>query len=137
MKTAEYAIDTNIVLRFLLQDDRLLSEKANAIFVAIDDGTLNAHLDPVVLGEIVWVLKSFYKLPPETVCDLVLPIVSHGHINIPDKNRYANALQLYQRTRDFGDACACALALEACEGNLLSFDRRIRNVPGIIREEAV
>lgn len=134
---ADYSLDTNVVLRFLLQDDDRLSGKANDIFMAINNGELTVYLDPVVLGEIVWVLKSFYKLPPEKVYEWVLPIASHSHINIPDKSRYTEALRLYLELQDFGDACACALALEACNGNLLSFDRKIKKVPCLLRKESM
>jgi hypothetical protein len=35
--------------------------------------------------------------------------------------------------RDFGDACACAAALQRCEGRLVSFDRKLSGVDGISR----
>ena len=37
--------------------------------------------------------------------------------------------------RDFGDACACAAAMEKCEGRLLSLDRDLSKVPDIQRTE--
>jgi predicted nucleic acid-binding protein len=45
---------------------------------------------------------------------------------LADKDRYVQALKFFgQGTLRFGDACACATALAAGGGCLMSFDRRL------------
>jgi predicted nucleic-acid-binding protein len=136
--TERYAIDTNVIIRFLTHDHEEHWAKAHALMKQMTEGKIVLVCDPVVLGEVVWVLKSFYKLAAEEVCGLVKPIVMAEGLHIPDKHRYLKALALYGvSTSDFGDACLCAAALEHCEGRVLSFDRGIPTVEGISRTDSV
>lgn len=130
------AIDANVVLRYLLQDDAELSPKATAIMEAIEDGEIAVSCDPVILAEVVWVLTSLYKFPKKKIASDVEPIIKADGFIIPNKDRYINALRIYATSdAHFGDACACAAALECSDGRLLSFDRDLSRIPGIRRLE--
>jgi len=140
MKTSNerYAIDANVILRFLLNDDLALSQQAIAIFAAIERGEMTAFLDPVILAEVVWVLNSFYKLPPAQIAAELLILVKSDQIILSDRDMYISALELYAGGRlHFGDACACAVAKRQCDGKLLSFDRKLDRIAGICRTETM
>jgi predicted nucleic acid-binding protein len=132
----EYAVDANVIVRFVLGDDARLSAKAQAAFAATESGAVTLACDPVNLAEAVWVLASHYKTPPEDIAGALLPLVKMSGFRLPDKERYVRALELYGRgLLRFGDACACATAEVASHGRLLSFDRALSRVPGIERVE--
>ena len=134
----EYAIDANVILRFVLADHPGLFAKAQAIFAAAEAGEVTLHCDPVNLGEVVWVLSSHYKIPCADIADFLSPLLSAVGFMVPDKQRYLRALALYgEGTLRFGDACACAGAKQCCEGRLVSFDRALSKAEGIERVEAV
>jgi predicted nucleic-acid-binding protein len=136
--TRAYSIDTNVIVRYLVQDDPRLTPKAVAIMEAIQDGRLAATCDPVILGEAVWVLSSVYGLVPERIAEGLIPIIQAPQIDIPNRERYVRALNLYATgVPHFGDACLCATAMERCEGRVLSFDRKLSGVEGITRAESV
>jgi predicted nucleic-acid-binding protein len=140
MRTANkrYAIDANVILRFLTRDNEDYWTKAHALMKQMTDGKIVFVCDPVVLSEVVWVLKSFYKLNVDEVKDLVGPIVMAEGFHIPEKDRYLRALALYGvSTSDWGDACLCATALERCEGRVLSFDKGIKDTEGICRTDSI
>jgi predicted nucleic-acid-binding protein len=64
------------------------------------------------------------------------PIVNLDGFVITDKDRYIRALDLFATSvPHFGDACACAAALEECEGRVLSFDKKLAGVEGVRRSE--
>ena len=131
-----YSIDANVILRYLLRDDEAQYTKAEAIVKDVAKGAVSIHCDPVILGEVVWVLASFYKLPRRKIFEILAPMLKADEFRIPNKSRYIRALELYAHSiPHFGDACACATALEDCEGRLLSFDRELSDVQGIIRSE--
>lgn len=133
-----YAIDTNVILRYLLQDNDDLAPAANAIMEAVDDGKLSVSCDPVVLAEVVFVLGSFYKLSAEEIRVALSPIVKSDGVLIPNKDRYIRALELYVTAGiHYGDACACAAAMDECDGRLLSFDRKLSKVEGVRRLESM
>ena len=133
-----YAVDANVIVRFLTRDDEALWEKAHAIIKAMHDGRIELLCDPVTLAEIVFVLGSIYKLPRKQIHQLMDPIVKAKGFNIPNKDVYIRAIELYgDCVSHFGDACACAAALAHCDGRLLSFDKGVSRVEGVQRTEGV
>jgi predicted nucleic-acid-binding protein len=133
-----HAIDANVILRFLVGDDRDLFAKSRLIVAAVESGEIVGTCDPVNLAEVVWVLWKFYKVPNHKIKELLDPIIKNPGFVIPDKDRYIMALQLFSESVDhFGDACACATAILECEGRLLSFDRELSRVKGITRKESM
>ncbi|MHB9107837.1 MAG: PIN domain-containing protein [Armatimonadota bacterium] len=132
-----YALDANVILRFVLGKKQPFYQQAKTIMEAVADGQVDVHLDPIILGEVVWVLSSFYELSPESIAEGLLPIIALDHLHLAGKDRYLTALKLYPETKHFGDACLCALAMEEAEGDVLSFDRRIDKVAGIQRYESL
>jgi len=133
-----FALDANIILRYLIQDGEALAEKAVRIMEAVEDGGIRACLDPVTLAEVVWVLTSYYGQNPARVSDSLLPLVKAEGLVLGGKERYVRALEIFAGgTINFGDACACATAALECSGRLLSFDRKLSRVAGVKRSESV
>lgn len=130
------AIDANVILRYLLRDNEEQWVKAHAVIAQVEDGALVVVCDPVILAEVVWVLTSVYKLTHQHAASIVIPLVKADGFSVPNKDRYIRALELYATTvPHFGDACACAAALEQCGGKLLSFDKKLSGISGIQRQE--
>ena len=133
-----HVIDANVILRYLLGEPPDQAAKAGEIMHALEEGEITVHCDPVTLAEVVWVLSSFYKLPPSEIYAGLSPIVKTEGFEIPEKERYILALELFARgVKHFGDACACAAALLECGGHLFSFDRDLSRVEGVTRTESL
>lgn len=131
-----WAIDANVIVRYIVGDDPRLFEQAAVALQAVERGEMTVVCDPVQLAEVVCVLSSYYEVPAEEISDAVLAIVQADGFLMGHKPRYVRALRLFGQTvRSFGDACACATALEECEGRLCSFDRKLSSVDGIVRAE--
>lgn len=114
------ALDTNIVLRYLIKDD---AEQAR---LATD--FLRQHrclLLPTVVLEAVWVMGSRrgYALAPATVAERLRQIAGLPTVVVEQAPRMAQALDWYEAGMDFADALHLALA-----GNLglVTFDQGIR-----------
>ena len=138
MKTSDrlFGIDSNVILRYLLGNHQVLSPKAKTVMDQMEDGRLAVMCDPVTLAEVVWVLKSHYGMDPEMICIKVKPLIEARGFLMPDKRMYVRALELYGSViPHFGDACACASAIEKCEGRVFSFDRDLSKVHGVTRLE--
>lgn len=131
-----FAIDANVILRYLLQDNEELTPKADAIIEGIEDGKLQVLCEPVTLSEVVYVLFRFYEQERSAIYEGLEPIVKMDGFLMPDKGRYIHALELFANDiPHFGDACACAAALEQCSGRLLSFDKKLSGITGVNRLE--
>lgn len=139
MKDSEpacYQIDANVILRYVARDNPDHFVKARCILEGMQRGDLVLDCDPVTLGEVVWVLKSFYKIANADIVIGLLPIIQSPRFRMPNKDRYLDALTLFGTSvSSYGDACCCAAALESCAGRLFSFDRALSGVPGVERME--
>ena len=51
-----FAIDANVVVRYLTQDHQELAAKADVIIEGVEDGRLSVFCDPITLGEVVFYL---------------------------------------------------------------------------------
>jgi predicted nucleic acid-binding protein len=133
-----WTIDANVILRYVLADHAQLTARARTLWHALDEGRIRLACDPVTLAEVVWVLSSAHQYPRERISAALIKVFSLEGVEMLGKERYLHALELFAGpVPHFGDACACALALEETEGRLFSFDRKLSSVPGITRAEKV
>lgn len=117
-------LDTNVVVRYLTQDDLRQSRAANAIIEAALAGGERIHLDTIVLCELVWVLRSAYGYERATVADALKKLLEASQLSLDDRDRLHEAARLYAAgTGDFADY-VIGLRNQAAECHTtLTFDR--------------
>lgn len=104
-------VDANVVLRFLTRDPPDLAAQAARLMERAESGQVQLYLSPLVLAEIVWVLRSFYGHGMSEIRDVLVPLLSASGIEVDDRGNALEALELAaSRNVDFVDAC---LAVEA------------------------
>jgi len=127
-------LDTNVILRFLLNDVPELYGKAERIFLQVEEGKLEVLLSDLVLSECVWVLEKFYKVPRQEIAEKISSFLQAKgvHTETP-KSVFEEALSTWSgSTLDWTDAF---LVAKASHGNtkLLTFDREIkRKFPDLV-----
>jgi predicted nucleic-acid-binding protein len=86
------AVDTNVLVRYLLQDDPEMGPAAARLM----DGGLRLGVSLVVLTETVFVLSSNYGVPREEVVDSLVELLRKRNIEVlgAEKALVANALML-------------------------------------------
>ena len=112
------AVDTNVLVRYLTNDDAEQARKA----VAVLGGPDSVLLPHTVLMELEWVLRTVYDLPPETIHQSLLQVLGLANVRIEKAEEVAKALSWYERGMDFADALHLALATGV--DRLLTFDQR-------------
>lgn len=130
------SIDTNVLLRYLLQDDKSQSDKANKIFA----GKHKVLITDIVLVETMWTLKGKkYKLSKEEMLSVLDALFKESNIIFEDGQtvwrafnhvRESNFVKVKSKKKDidFADALilekskyVCHQKNEAFE-HLYSFD---------------
>lgn len=120
-------LDTNVVVRYLTQDDPAQSRKANAIIDAALTGGDRIHVDTVVLCELVWVLRSAYGYDRRTVADALGKLIEAAQISVDDRDRLLDAAHRYGKGGgDFADYVLALRNLVAGCDTTLTFDRAHR-----------
>ena len=124
-------LDTNVVLRYLLQDDKKQSRQANEIL----DGQLSEQepgfLSLACVLEIVWVLRSLLRQSGAEIAVHLEHLLAADSLVVQNEQRvFEAAFALKRGTGEFEDALIGALnAWAGCE-KTLTFDRRAGQLTG-------
>ncbi|MEK7194504.1 MAG: PIN domain-containing protein [Patescibacteria group bacterium] len=92
-------LDTNVILRFLLDDDSALSRQARKKFKDAEGGKRLIYLDEVILAETIWVLLSVYKMEKQEVCRIMTKLLTVKWLVNPRKGLMLAALSLFSKTK--------------------------------------
>ncbi len=117
-------LDTNVVVRYLIRDDPLLTERAERII----DGESELYVTGVVLHEVAHVLRSVYSLPRAVIVDRLVDLLQKRNILMPDLNKDQAKLGLLlcrpSGRVSFGDALIWAAVQSSSVRVVYSFDQR-------------
>jgi predicted nucleic-acid-binding protein len=116
-------IDTNVIVRFILQDDAHQSKLANTFFEGISDRN-PGFLSLVCLTELVWVLESFYAFERRQVVEVLSSLVGNSDLKLERPGVVAAALQLFKNGKaDFADCLIERTSANAGCERTMTFDR--------------
>jgi len=125
------ALDTNVLVRFLVQDDPVQARQAGEI---IDQLTEEApgFVGREVLVELVWVLERAYRLDREEIAGALDGLLASTELMIEWADAIGPALERY-RNHGFGfaDLMIAAAARRIGAGELVTFDRKVARLPGV------
>ncbi|MBW1993356.1 MAG: PIN domain-containing protein, partial [Deltaproteobacteria bacterium] len=71
-----YLIDTNVILRYLLEDHEIYSPKAKAFMLQVSHGKKKVEISAVVIVECIYVLEKFYLVPRNEIVDSISRILN-------------------------------------------------------------
>lgn len=131
-------LDTNILLRHLLNDVPERSLACFRLIQALEKGHLTAWTSDLVLAEVVFVLssKSTYNLSRETIRDLLLPLIHLPGLKLEHKRLYDQVFELYTSLPiDYIDAYHAALIENQKQQELYSYDTDFDRISGLQRME--
>jgi len=113
-------VDANIILRYILNDDRKMADYAESI---IDSGS--AFVLPEVLAEIVYVLLKVYKVERSVISSQLISLIQN--IQTTDKVVMESALKYFAQTKlDFVD-CILAAYHSTNGEDVCTFDKKLNN----------
>jgi len=99
------ALDTNVIVRFLVNDDRAQASRARNLIARGD-----VFVGPTVLLEAEWVLRSAYGFSPADIQRFFRALLGLPGLTTDEPARVARALDAYEAGFDFADALHLAFA---------------------------
>ncbi len=125
-----YLIDTNVILRYLLNDHKRFSPKAKAFIQDLAKGLKKAELQSFVVVECVYVMEKFYEIPQNEIVDKLSRILNIKGIVNPDKSEILVALVKYENSK--ADIVDCMLAAKSSPQRVVvSFDKDFKRLKAI------
>ena len=129
-------VDTNILLRYLTRDDEQKALRALNLLMKVERGEEKVITSSLVIFETIFTLQRFYKVPRPRIKELILPIISLRGLQLPGKNVYYHAFDLYiTKNISFADAYNAAYMLSEKVPNVYSWDTDFDKIEGINRLE--
>ena len=117
-------LDTNVVIRYLVQDDPVQTAIANRIFEKEMSAANKGLICPIVLCEIVWVLLRSYKQKKEKVQEVIRTLLLADNIEMQQRDSVWKALREFEQgTADFSDYLVAHINQECGASVTLTFDR--------------
>ena len=117
-------LDTNVLIRYLTQDDPDQAAQATRILEEELTDDDPGFIGLVVLVETIWVLRRLYKASPEEIRETVNDLLGSRSIIVENRHVVARAVATSEKNAsDFADAIIAASALDAGCRKIVSFDR--------------
>jgi len=124
-------LDTNVLVRYLAQDDPVQSPRATAL---IEQGLTAAepgYLGVVTMAETAWVLERAYGLADAEIAAAIERTLQAGTLVVESEQEVFTAMiAVRERRGAFADALIAALAAKAGCPHTLTFDRKAQRLPG-------
>ena len=125
------AVDTNVIVRYLVGDDPEQAEAARALldrFTPEDP----AFISREVVMEVAWVLERSYRFPRSRVADALMDLTASDSLAVESSDHVAAAAHRYRRgVVGFSDLMVLSAAERAGALPLYTFDRRLARMQGV------
>ena len=114
------AIDTNILVRIITNDDRPQAARA-AAFLREQD---RVYIPKTVLLELEWVLRSAYQTGRNAIVSALRDLTNVFNVEVEDETAVRQAIEWYEKGLDFADGLHAASAGRECK--FATFDNSLR-----------
>jgi predicted nucleic-acid-binding protein len=124
-------LDTNILVRYLVQDDPVQSPKAKEVIERRLTKKNPGFVSVVAMVETVWVLGRAYDLSSQEISAAVERMLQIDVLIVENEQEVFTALVALKRGEgSFAEALIGALAARAGCSGTLTFDNRALRLPG-------
>ncbi len=121
-------IDTNVLIRFLTNNNQMQAEVVETFFSSAAEKSL--HIPDVVIVETVFVLLSVYELEKEDVIEKISILITFEKFSL-DRVLLQKTIEVYGNYAiSFVDAYVAALATLERNNSLYTFDKKLLRMKG-------
>jgi predicted nucleic-acid-binding protein len=124
-------LDTNVLVRLLVLDDRHQTETARRIVAEHCSAEEPGFVNLIVLCECVWVLKSTYGYTSSEIARVIEVLLQASHVTVEAADLVRSGLRAHaSRLGDFTDVLLAEVnSSRGCEWTA-TFDKRAAKIPG-------
>lgn len=86
-------VDANVILRFITKEPEEMAELAARLMAQAEAGAVSLYVSPLIMAEIIWVLRSFYQHTMAEIAEVLIPLVTAPAIEVEDRELTIRALE--------------------------------------------
>jgi len=117
-------IDTNVLVRYIAQDDPAQSKRASRLIEDECSAAIPGFISLVVLVELAWVSESCYDASRGEVAEMVRRILSIRQLVVQDAEVAWKAVRVFESSKaDFADCLVERMAAAAGCSAVMTFDK--------------
>lgn len=125
------ALDTNLLVRWLVQDDETQADQVEALFRSSIASRRPLFVPCTVVLELEWVLRSRYGYPKAAVVQGLDSLLEARELDVQFEAAIERALYLYRQSSvEFADCVHVGLSAAAEHLPFLTFDERASRLSG-------
>ena len=125
---SEYLLDTNYILRFLLNDIPSQVKIIKDKFLLAKEGKINITVPYIVFLELDFALSKIYQFSKDKIVDKLLSIIASPYLDIEKRNILLQALSFFSKTNiSFVDSVLLVEARQTGK-QLLTFDKKLKKL---------
>ena len=125
------AVDTNVLVRFVTNDDARQAALVEHLFAECQRNREHLFISTPVMCELVWVLKNGVGQTRTEIANVIDALTEDDLFQIEHKLLVVRALDHYRRGKgDFADYLIGQIGDHAGCGDTVTFDRALKGSPG-------
>lgn len=123
-------LDTNVLLRYIMQDDVMQSAQAESVINTLSR-TEQGFVSLVVVAELGWVLSYSFQLRRVDLHTVLVRLVNMPELKVENVRLFLQALRLFKTSSaDLADCLIIGIAKNAGCSRTATFDRKAARLPG-------
>lgn len=122
-------IDTNVILRYLVEKKEKQPKNLKKLFVKLESGEIKVECLEIVFFQVIFVLKSFYKIDKKEIIKGIKNLLLLSGFHIKNKQIMERTLDIWETYSDDIVDCYIAANMEyANERELFTYDKGIKQL---------
>jgi predicted nucleic-acid-binding protein len=124
-------LDTNVLVRYLVQDDPGQARRATQLIKRECTRESPGFINRIVLCEIVWVLEAAYGYSKQEITLVLEKVLRTSQFQVEDVQAAWSAFRLYQKSKaDFADCLLGTVNRQHGCQRTVTFDRQASQLEG-------
>jgi predicted nucleic-acid-binding protein len=124
-------LDTNVLVRYITQDDPIQSAKATAWIEERLTPEDPGFISVVAIAETVWVLERTYDVADQDIAATIERLLQADVLVVENEQQvFAAVITVRESQGSFADGLIAALGAKAGCSGTLTFDQRALRLPG-------
>lgn len=121
-------LDTNAILRLLLNDIPAQVAKVEALLESAKSGFVTILIPEIVIFEIEFILLKIYRLPKAIVVTKINSVISTEFLEVESKNVFSSALAVYKESSNSFVDCFLVCKAKSENAELFTFDKKLKKI---------